>query len=86
MTETQDMKLDAAEDAPERQLASWRTELEELRVQVALAEMEAKKAGAEVRAVVEKHLPTVQHAIDEAAREVGAVLGAVRDQVRRVVR
>lgn len=59
-------------------LGTWRQELDELRVQVALAEMEARDAGALVARRVEPLVGPATERLTRALRDVAGVLSDLR--------
>ena len=59
-------------------LHSWRQELDEMRVQLALAEMEARDAGAELAETVERALDPASGRLSAAMKDIGQVLADVR--------
>jgi hypothetical protein len=65
---------------------SWRTPLDELRVQVALAEMELRDAGGESAKVADRLIRTVTSRLTAATQDVGTALAALRSELRKAVR
>jgi hypothetical protein len=71
-----------AEPGPTARAQRWRGQLDELRVQVALAEMELHDASQPSLAAAERSLRTVEEQLVSARRDVGAALTRLRDEVR----
>jgi hypothetical protein len=65
---------------------SWRTPLDELRVQAALAEMELRDAGGERARVADQLVRTVSSRLAGATHEVATALAALRSELRKAVR
>jgi hypothetical protein len=72
--------------AVRREPESWRTPLDELRVQVALAEMELRDAGGESVKVADRLIRTVTSRLTAATHDVGTALAALRSELRKAVR
>ncbi len=66
-------------------LTGWRGQLDEIRVQAALAEMEVRDTSQEARAAVEHSVSAVEKSLAAAGREIGAAVTALREEMRRVV-
>jgi hypothetical protein len=73
----------AAQVAPAADRLSWRTPLEELRVQAALAEMELKDSAHEGAAVADGLLHAVDKAVAAAVSDLGGALTELRSELRR---
>lgn len=63
-------------------LASWRGELDDLRVQASLAQMELRDSPHQVLVAVEQSATAVEKAVLTAAREVAGALHAFRAAMR----
>jgi hypothetical protein len=63
---------------------TWRNLLEDLRVQVALAEMEARDAAKGVISAAEQGMSSLEDRITDSLRDMGEQVGAFRAQVRRI--
>lgn len=72
----------AAKGAPAAPTTSWRTPLDELRVQTALAEMELRDAGVPL-AGVHTLVTAVTERLDVARRDIGAAVEGLRSELRR---
>jgi len=59
-------------------LSTWRQELDEMRVQVALAEMEARDAGSELARNAEQLMGPATGRLTSAVRDLAGVLADVR--------
>ena len=64
---------------------TWRTPLDELRVQAALAEMELRVAGAQGRRVADRLAHAVTGKVEAARRDVGDALDSLRAEVSKVL-
>lgn len=63
-------------------LTSWRGELDDLRVQAALAQMELRDSPLHSLATVEQKASTVEKLLVGSVREIGAALSAFRAALR----
>lgn len=82
-----EVDIAAVEPSPvSKEPESWRTPLDELRVQVALAEMELRDAGAEGAGVADRLVRAVTSRLTGATHDVGTALAALRSELRRAVR
>jgi hypothetical protein len=79
-----DTASNVEEPAPEPE--TWRTPLDELRVQAALAEMELRDAGVAGVTQADALVRDVSSRIDEARREVGGALASLRGELRKALR
>lgn len=66
-------------------LESWRTPIDELRVQAALAEMELRDAGGDRARAADRLVRTVTSRLTGATHEVGTALAALRSELRKVI-
>jgi hypothetical protein len=66
--------------------ASWRTPIDELRVQAALAEMELRDAGIDRARAADRLVRTVTSRLTGATHEVGTALAALRSELRKALR
>jgi hypothetical protein len=81
---------EAAERDPEhggvgaiaQHLTKWRGQLDDLRVQAALAEMELRDSPHHALAAVEQSASAVEKLLVSSVRDVGAALGALRAALR----
>ena len=64
---------------------TWRTSLDELRLQAALAEMELRDAGAPGLRAADRLVRSVTHRLAAGRREIGEALEALRNELRGVV-
>jgi hypothetical protein len=64
--------------ALEARLTTWRQELDEMRVQLALAQMEAREAGGEIAHRVEQTLGPATSRISSAVKDIAGVLADLR--------
>ena len=69
-----------------REPESWRTPIDELRVQAALAEMELRDAGNDGARAADRLVRTVTSRLTGATHEVGTALAALRSELRKAVR
>jgi hypothetical protein len=76
----------SARPAELREPESWRTPIDELRVQTALAEMELRDAGIDGARAADRLVRTVTSRISGATHEVGTALAALRSELRKAVR
>lgn len=65
---------------------SWRTPIDELRVQAALAEMELRDAGIDRARAADRLVRTVTSRLTGATHEIGTALAALRSELRNAVR
>ena len=66
-------------------VAAWRGQLDEIRVQAALAEMEVRDTSQEVLAAVEDNVSAVEKVLVAAGRDIGTAVTTFRHELRRVV-
>ena len=64
----------------------WRGQLDDLRVQAALAEMEVRETTREVLDLTERSFTLVEQKLAAAGREVGAAVDALRKDLQRAGR
>ena len=76
--ERQTLPVPSPAHALEERLAKWRQELDETRVQLALAEMEARDAAVEVTKRVELLLEPTSDRVSGAVRDIVGTLADVR--------
>lgn len=62
----------------------WRGQLDDLRVQAALAEMEVRDSSQEVLAAAGRRVSAVEDTLAAAKREVGSALTSLRRELQRV--
>jgi hypothetical protein len=81
---------EAAERDPEHRedgaitlrVTKWRGQLDDLRVQAALAEMELRDSSHDARAALENSVGAVERSLVSSVHDVGAALGALRAALR----
>jgi hypothetical protein len=66
--------------------ATWRVLLEDLRVQVVLAEMEVRDATQSARALAEQSMSAVEERFNDAAHDLGTLLAKLRSELAKVAR
>lgn len=69
--------------APASEPMSWRTPLEELRVQAALVEMELKAAAQRGADIADGLVHAVDKGVATAAKDLGGALTELREELRR---
>jgi hypothetical protein len=73
------------EDQVPLQPETWRTPLDELRLQAALAEMELRATGTQGRRAAERLAHVVGHQVATARQDVGGALESLRSELRKVL-
>ncbi len=73
---------DRDEGAIAQRVTRWRGQLDDLRVQAALAQMEVRDSSAEARSVVAQGASAVERVLVSSVHDVGAALVAFRDSLR----
>ena len=76
---------DLDQDEVPLQPETWRTPLDELRLQAALAEMELRTTGAQGRRAAERLAQAVGHQVATARQDVGGALESLRSELRKVL-
>ena len=64
---------------------TWRTPLDELRLQAALAEMELRTTGAQGRRAADRLAQAVSRQVATARHDVGDALDSLRTELRKVI-
>ncbi|MGB8651833.1 MAG: hypothetical protein WCD35_14355 [Mycobacteriales bacterium] len=82
--EAQGEQMPPATHAVADRVTRWRSQLDDLRVQVALAEMEVRDTSQQVLAAAERSVSVVETRLAAAGKEVGSAVTALRKDLQRV--